>query len=142
MWSSTPPGYILVGVLIENIVLEGPTVQSVLWKAYRTVNLCVSLSKAFRIKVFGSLTWSLYSFFEGHPALIGRHGPFAVTEQAAVRWMEHMEAALETTPEIDADSKKRMSNFFRYAYFSRFTILQCVCFCTGRYIKYSDLVWH
>lgn len=63
------------------------------------------------------------SHFEGHPALIGRHGPFAVTEQAAVRWMEHMEAALETTPEIDADSKKRMSNFFRYACFSRFRIV-------------------
>lgn len=51
----------------------------------------------------------------GHPALIGRHGPYAVTEQAAHRWLHHMEAALDSVPEIDADSKARMRNFFRYS---------------------------
>lgn len=49
----------------------------------------------------------------GHPALIGRHGPYAVTETAAVRWLEHMDAALEETENIDADSKQRLRSFFR-----------------------------
>jgi len=45
--------------------------------------------------------------------LIGRHGPFTVNEQAAERWLEHMQAALNEVDEIDADSKKRMSDFFK-----------------------------
>ncbi|XP_024393913.1 two-on-two hemoglobin-3 [Physcomitrium patens] len=60
----------------------------------------------------------LYSQRKGHPALIGRHGPFTFDEQGAVRWLEHMQAALNDTPEIDADSKKRMFDFFKHtAYF-------------------------
>eukprot|EP00246_Nothoceros_aenigmaticus_P009114 TRINITY_DN24437_c0_g1_i1.p1 TRINITY_DN24437_c0_g1~~TRINITY_DN24437_c0_g1_i1.p1 ORF type:complete len:160 (+),score=24.36 TRINITY_DN24437_c0_g1_i1:172-651(+) len=60
----------------------------------------------------------LYSQRKGHPALIGRHGPFAVTEEAAQRWLQHMDAALDSVSEIDADSKIRMWNFFRHtAYF-------------------------
>jgi truncated hemoglobin YjbI len=60
----------------------------------------------------------LYSQRKGHPALIGRHGPFTVNEQAAERWLEHMQAALNEVDEIDADSKKRMSDFFKHtAYF-------------------------
>lgn len=51
--------------------------------------------------------------YSGHPALIGRHGPFTFDEQGAVRWLEHMQAALNDTPEIDADSKKRMFDFFK-----------------------------
>ncbi|KAE8710469.1 Two-on-two hemoglobin-3 [Hibiscus syriacus] len=60
----------------------------------------------------------LYSQRRGHPALIGRHRPFPVTHQAAERWLHHMEKALESTPDIDADSKVKMMNFFRHtAYF-------------------------
>ncbi|XP_022754538.1 two-on-two hemoglobin-3-like [Durio zibethinus] len=60
----------------------------------------------------------LYSQRKGHPALIGRHRPFPVTHQAAERWLHHMEKALESTPDIDADSKDKMMNFFRHtAYF-------------------------
>lgn len=51
---------------------------------------------------------------EGHPALIGRHRPFPVTHQAAERWLHHMQIALDITPEIDADSKIKMMNFFRH----------------------------
>ncbi|WRX35417.1 Truncated hemoglobin - like 1 [Theobroma cacao] len=53
----------------------------------------------------------------GHPALIGRHRPFPVTHQAAERWLHHMEKALESTPDIDADSKIKMMNFFRHTAF-------------------------
>ncbi|KAK8479534.1 hypothetical protein V6N13_144975 [Hibiscus sabdariffa] len=61
---------------------------------------------------------ALYSERKGHPALIGRHRPFPVTHRAAERWLHHMEKALESTPNIDADSKLRMMNFFRHtAYF-------------------------
>ncbi|CAK9225366.1 unnamed protein product [Sphagnum troendelagicum] len=60
----------------------------------------------------------LYSQRKGHPALIGRHAPFAITEQAAVRWLEHMQAAIDSTPEIDPDSRKLMLNFLKHtAYF-------------------------
>ncbi|EOY29645.1 Hemoglobin 3 isoform 2, partial [Theobroma cacao] len=59
----------------------------------------------------------LYSQRKGHPALIGRHRPFPVTHQAAERWLHHMEKALESTPDIDADSKIKMMNFFRHTAF-------------------------
>jgi truncated hemoglobin YjbI len=52
-------------------------------------------------------------FHPGHPALIGRHGPFTVNEPAAERWLQHMQAALNVVNEIDADSKKRMFDFFK-----------------------------
>ncbi|XP_061336539.1 two-on-two hemoglobin-3 [Gastrolobium bilobum] len=61
---------------------------------------------------------SLYSQRRGHPALIARHRPFPVTHQAAERWLHHMQQALDSTPEIDDDSKIKMMNFFRHtAYF-------------------------
>eukprot|EP00249_Psilotum_nudum_P001537 c14052_g1_i1 orf=400-885(+) len=59
----------------------------------------------------------LYSQRKGHPALIGRHGPFAVTRQAAEQWLLHMQAALDSIDEIDGDSKIRMYNFFRHTAF-------------------------
>ncbi|XP_031261105.1 two-on-two hemoglobin-3 [Pistacia vera] len=59
----------------------------------------------------------LYSQRKGHPALIGRHRPFPVTHQAAERWLHHMQNALDTTPDIDADSKIKMMNFFRHTAF-------------------------
>eukprot|EP00898_Chlorokybus_atmophyticus_P007041 jgi/Chlat1/7338/Chrsp59S06955 len=61
---------------------------------------------------------NLYSERKGHPALIGRHGPYAVTEAAAERWLHHMQAALKLVPEIDANSNKIMMDYFRHtAYF-------------------------
>ncbi|XP_015885170.3 two-on-two hemoglobin-3 [Ziziphus jujuba] len=60
---------------------------------------------------------SLYSQRRGHPALIARHRPFPVTHQAAERWLHHMQQALDGTPEIDADSKVKMTNFFRHTAF-------------------------
>ncbi|XP_022996482.1 two-on-two hemoglobin-3 [Cucurbita maxima] len=59
----------------------------------------------------------LYSQRKGHPALIGRHRPFPVTHRAAERWLHHMQLALDETPDIDADSKVRMTNFFRHTAF-------------------------
>ncbi|XP_022131302.1 two-on-two hemoglobin-3 [Momordica charantia] len=59
----------------------------------------------------------LYSQRKGHPALIARHRPFPVTLRAAERWLQHMQLALDETPDIDADSKVRMTNFFRHTAF-------------------------
>ncbi|XP_058074815.1 two-on-two hemoglobin-3 [Magnolia sinica] len=59
----------------------------------------------------------LYSQRKGHPALIGRHRPFPVTHQAAERWLHHMQLALDSVPNIDADSKTKMMNFFRHTAF-------------------------
>ncbi|CAN0907056.1 Two-on-two hemoglobin-3 [Linum grandiflorum] len=55
----------------------------------------------------------LYSQRKGHPALIGRHRPFPVTHQAAERWLHHMQNALDSTQEIDPESKIIMMNFLR-----------------------------
>ncbi|MCL7039099.1 hypothetical protein MKW94_023013 [Papaver nudicaule] len=52
-----------------------------------------------------------------HPALIGRHRPFPVTHQAAERWLHHMQLALDSATDIDADSKIKMMNFFRHTAF-------------------------
>ncbi|KAL4195479.1 hypothetical protein AMTRI_Chr05g73520 [Amborella trichopoda] len=52
-----------------------------------------------------------------HPALIGRHRPFPVTHQAAARWLHHMNAALDSTSNIDPDSKLKMKNFFGHTAF-------------------------
>ncbi|RAL52935.1 unnamed protein product [Cuscuta campestris] len=60
----------------------------------------------------------LFSQRRGHPALIARHRPFPVTHKAAERWLHHMQQALDTTANIDDDSKTKMMNFFRHtAYF-------------------------
>lgn len=59
----------------------------------------------------------LYSQRRGHPALIARHRPFPVTHQAAERWLHHMQEALDSTTDIDADSKTKMMNFFRHTAF-------------------------
>lgn len=59
----------------------------------------------------------LYSQRKGHPALIGRHAPYPITQEAAERWLQHMKAALDSVEEIDADSKTRMLNFFRHTAF-------------------------
>ncbi|CAH9074180.1 unnamed protein product [Cuscuta europaea] len=60
----------------------------------------------------------LFSGRRGHPALIGRHRPFPVTQKAAERWLHHMQQALNSTANIDNDSKSKMMNFFRHtAYF-------------------------
>lgn len=50
----------------------------------------------------------------GHPALIARHQSFPVTHQAAERWLHHMQQAVDSTSDIDEDSKIKMMNFFRY----------------------------
>jgi truncated hemoglobin YjbI len=55
----------------------------------------------------------LYQTRKGHPGLMRRHATFAVTEAAAVRWMEHMGAAMASIPEIDADSAMRLTFFLR-----------------------------
>ncbi|KAI3855069.1 hypothetical protein MKX03_018463 [Papaver bracteatum] len=59
----------------------------------------------------------LYSQRKGHPALIGRHRPFPVTHQAAERWLHHMQLALDSATDIDADSRIKMMNFFRHTAF-------------------------
>ncbi|XWS26297.1 hypothetical protein CRYUN_Cryun26dG0020000 [Craigia yunnanensis] len=72
-------------------------------------NFYTRKKKPFRINMNSlSNEWEILLFIlrgKGHPALIGRHRPFPVTHQAAERWLHHMEKALESTPDIDADSK-------------------------------------
>jgi truncated hemoglobin YjbI/stress-induced morphogen len=60
----------------------------------------------------------LFTERKGHPGLMRRHATFPVTEAAAARWLEHMEAALVELTNVDADSRMRLTSFFRHmAYF-------------------------
>ena len=64
-----------------------------------------------------------FSKRKGHPALIGRHMKFNMSEKAAERWLHHMQEALDETTEIDDDIKTRMMNFFKHtAYFLSFGV--------------------
>ncbi|KMZ57570.1 Globin [Zostera marina] len=59
----------------------------------------------------------LFSQRKGHPALIRRHRPFTVTRVGAERYLYHMQNALDTTENIDPDSKIKMMNYFRHTAF-------------------------
>jgi hemoglobin len=57
----------------------------------------------FLVQYWGGPT--TYSTQRGHPRLHIRHAPFAVTEEARDRWLEHFRAGLDAaalTPEQDA----------------------------------------
>jgi truncated hemoglobin YjbI len=59
-----------------------------------------------------------FSQRKGHPALIARHLNFNMNQKAAERWLFHMRAAFDDTPEISADARQRMLDFFTHtAYF-------------------------
>lgn len=63
---------------------------------------------------------SLYSDRKGHPALIGRHRPFVITQKGAERWMFHMTNAANTIEKItsDPEAKEVLLNFLHHtAYF-------------------------
>lgn len=89
-----------------------------LYSQRRGANFLVLISSVYsncweRLKFYLVNLWSGL----GHPALIGRHRPFPVTHQAAERWLHHMEQALDSSSDIDADSKRKMFNFFRHTAF-------------------------
>lgn len=64
-----------------------------------------------------------FSQRKGHPALIGRHMKFNMSEKAAERWLHHMQEALDETTEINDNIKTRMMNFFKHtAYFLSFGV--------------------
>lgn len=66
-----------------------------------------------------------YSQRKGHPALIARHLNFNMSQKAADRWVYHMRLAFDDTPEIDADSRVRMLDFFTHtAYFLHLGVTQ------------------
>lgn len=90
-----------------------PVVLDLIFFPYQFLFNCL----AFLNVGFSMIFYSLFtSIFAGHPALTARHRPFPVTHRAAERWLHHMQQALESTPDIDADSKVRMMNFFRYKF--------------------------
>lgn len=56
----------------------------------------------------------LFNAKKGPSALIGRHLTYDLTEAHAVRWLEHMEAAIDEVPAIDSDSAAVLMDYFRY----------------------------
>lgn len=55
----------------------------------------------------------LYKQRKGHTALLGRHGPYPITDKAADTWLKTMEAAL-VAAEVDEESRKVFMTYFRY----------------------------
>ena len=66
----------------------------------------------FLVQEFGGP--NLYAQRKGYTALLGRHGPYAITEQAATRWLEHMFGALDSTTQFDEDARQILRNYFRF----------------------------
>ncbi len=56
----------------------------------------------------------LYEERKGHTALLGRHSPYPISHAAAKRWLEHMKSALESVPEIDAETRETMFAYFQH----------------------------
>ena len=65
----------------------------------------------FLIQTFGGPP--LYKERRGHTAILGRHGPYPITEEAAVVWLRFMEEALKTA-EVDEESSKVFMTYFKY----------------------------
>jgi truncated hemoglobin YjbI len=50
--------------------------------------------------------------------MLHRHAYFILTARKAEKWLDHLQAALEETPEIDLETRKIMMDYFKYsAYF-------------------------
>ena len=45
--------------------------------------------------------------------MLQRHAEYPMTGEAAAAWLHHADVAFEAVPEIDADSRERMTRFFR-----------------------------
>ena len=80
-----------------------------------------------------------FSQRKGHPALMGRHINFNMSEKAAERWLFHMKAALAETPEIDADSNRKCgSKFYSICFFSRLLLKLIFVFTKKQPIEVKD----
>lgn len=54
-----------------------------------------------------------YEARKGHTALLGRHGPYAVDENAGRRWLKLMMLAIEDVS-IDGECKQLLSNYMQH----------------------------
>jgi hemoglobin len=84
---------------------EGVATDEVLRPLYPEEDLAPAAERfmLFLVQYWGGPT--TYSEQRGHPRLRMRHAPFAVTPEAAERWLVHFRAGLdaaELTPEQDA----------------------------------------
>ncbi len=100
--------------------------------------MIINCNKQIAWETYHEVHWirsCLLCFLAGHPALIGRHDPYAVTKEAEARWLDHMEPALDDIHEID--SKSHLFNFFKSKLFLAHDVSKlmyvslhhfCVCF--------------
>eukprot|EP00190_Bangiopsis_sp_CCMP1999_P000883 CAMPEP_0198727850 /NCGR_PEP_ID=MMETSP1475-20131203/5854_1 /TAXON_ID= ORGANISM="Unidentified sp., Strain CCMP1999" /NCGR_SAMPLE_ID=MMETSP1475 /ASSEMBLY_ACC=CAM_ASM_001111 /LENGTH=170 /DNA_ID=CAMNT_0044490031 /DNA_START=34 /DNA_END=546 /DNA_ORIENTATION=+ len=56
----------------------------------------------------------IYTAKKGKVALIGRHGPYRVSDASAKEWLNCMEEALSSVAEVDSDSRDLLMNYFRH----------------------------
>lgn len=54
-----------------------------------------------------------YELRKGHTALLGRHGPYAIEENAARRWLELMNLALHDV-EIEGENRRLIWNYLNH----------------------------
>ena len=70
-----------------------------------------------RLRMFLEQYWggpTTYSKERGHPRLRMRHVPFAVTPLARDRWLEHMNAAVDTL-DLDPEDEEALRGYFQMA---------------------------
>ena len=49
----------------------------------------------------------------GAPRMMLRHARFPCNDETAAAWLHHAEVAFEAVPQIDDDSRRRITDFFR-----------------------------
>ncbi|CAM9250679.1 unnamed protein product [Ectocarpus sp. 12 AP-2014] len=60
----------------------------------------------------------LYTKRKGkHYRLIHRHSPYDLNPKSAARWLEHMEAAIDASDGVDAESKRLLIAYFSHMAF-------------------------
>eukprot|EP00188_Purpureofilum_apyrenoidigerum_P001278 Plantae.Rhodophyta-Purpureofilum_apyrenoidigerum.ctg16871.p1 GENE.Plantae.Rhodophyta-Purpureofilum_apyrenoidigerum.ctg16871~~Plantae.Rhodophyta-Purpureofilum_apyrenoidigerum.ctg16871.p1 ORF type:complete len:171 (-),score=28.88 Plantae.Rhodophyta-Purpureofilum_apyrenoidigerum.ctg16871:640-1152(-) len=59
----------------------------------------------------------IYTAKKGRAALIGRHGPYRVSDASAKEWLNCMEEGLCSVPGVDPESHEVLMNYFRHMAF-------------------------
>lgn len=71
----------------------------------------VQNQREFLIQTFGGPPF--YRDRKGHTALLGRHGPYNISDVAAERWLGHMHAAVHSVVE-DEECRELLMGYFRH----------------------------
>lgn len=80
--------------------------------ANTTKEAAMQNQREFLIQEFGGPP--LYKQRKGYTAILGRHGPYPVSEEGAKQWLTYMEQAIKNTTAIGNEDGELMMGYFRH----------------------------